>query len=569
MKKLLLILLVFGTLNSSNAQTQLLSITPDTLGLGQQNITTTISGVDLIFAGASPAAIYLMGPAFLGGKQRTIINSNTMTAKFSVPYLASCVGTYHLIYMVYDSTISNYTSFSLPNAVTINSSSPSINGKVFFDTNQNGIMDVGEYPVSGAKVAISPNNTTAFTNSQGNYGFFEPAGTYTVSYPTGGFNYTLSAGSPSSYNVNLSNQSTGNDFGVLSTYNDYSTTAFHYQTTRCYDTSYRYINIQNLSGIQYTGHVDLILSSNMSYISSGFPVTVIGDTIRWPLTINPASTMTYSTLKLGNPGPGLLISSSLNVYANVLGIDSLVASHVWNFATTCSYDPNDKAANPAGVGSQHYTLFSDELEYTVRFQNTGNDTAYNVVIRDTLDSDLELSTFRILGSSNPVLTDLQPNGTARFSFINIMLPDSNVDEPGSHGFVSYAIKSKTGLAENTLIDNTAYIFFDYNPAVITNTTSNTLVSIIPTGVINFKNIEGSLSIRPNPATDFAVISFDNDLRKDLTILIRDIVGKEVYKETTRNNNLILTREILSNGVYMVTVNDATGVLARGKIEIMK
>ncbi|MBK9490010.1 MAG: hypothetical protein IPO07_15465 [Haliscomenobacter sp.] len=61
-------------------------------------------------------------------------------------------------------------------------------------------------------------------------------------------------------------------------------------------------------------------------------------------------------------------------------------------------------------------------------------------------------------------------------FKNINLPDSTNNEPESHGFVSFRIKDRSGLAEKTTIDNTAYIYFDQNPAIVTNTTQNIMVS---------------------------------------------------------------------------------------------
>jgi uncharacterized repeat protein (TIGR01451 family) len=60
------------------------------------------------------------------------------------------------------------------------------------------------------------------------------------------------------------------------------------------------------------------------------------------------------------------------------------------FEVGSSYDPNDKAASPRGLGDDHYILPNEPLNYTIRFQNTGNDTAFTVVIRDTLDMDLDI-----------------------------------------------------------------------------------------------------------------------------------------------------------------------------------
>jgi uncharacterized repeat protein (TIGR01451 family) len=571
MKKLLLSFFAILMFGITYSQTQLTSITPNTLGVGQTNIVTTITGVNLNFAGASPAGVRLIGPATLGGRQKTFLSNNVLTANFTVPNLPHFIGTYDLNYIVYDSLTSTYRNCSLPNAVTISSTSPTVSGFIYHDANQNGIKDIGENPIANQYVVLNPTNVYAYSNSQGNYAFFVQPGSYTINYPTSGANYALSAGSPSSYNVTVTNASSGNNFGVHSTYYDFNTTCYNYHWLRCFDSTYHYLSVTNRSNISYSGHLDYILQSNMNYVSSSFPLTVIGDTLRWPFTINAISTVDFfNSLKIANPGPGLPISAQLNVYANVNGTDSLVATSSYASWTTCSYDPNDKSVQPPGAGSQNYTLFTDELQYRIRFQNTGTDTAYHVVVRDTLDSDLDLNTFRILGSSHTVNTELMPNGLVKFTFLYIMLPDSNVDESASHGFVSYAIKAKTGLAENTFIDNTAYIYFDYNDAVITNTTNNTMVSVIPTGISDIYNDGGGLSIMPNPANNFSQVNFNNDSHSELTLSVFNLLGEVVFKtEKVTTGKVIINTANLNEGIYLVRVTDNFKTNYSGKLEVLK
>ncbi|MDJ1469162.1 T9SS type A sorting domain-containing protein [Cytophagaceae bacterium DM2B3-1] len=146
-----------------------------------------------------------------------------------------------------------------------------------------------------------------------------------------------------------------------------------------------------------------------------------------------------------------------------------------------SYDPNDKQVSPSGITSEHYTPTTSELKYVVRFQNTGTDYAYNVVIVDTLSENLDISTLRmgsvshaytlkVSGKGHPVLT---------WTFNDINLPDSTRDQAGSNGFIQFLIKPKTGLSEKARIENFADIFFDYNDPVRTNTTTNVLYDIPP------------------------------------------------------------------------------------------
>ncbi|WP_181885031.1 DUF7619 domain-containing protein [Pontibacter diazotrophicus] len=148
---------------------------------------------------------------------------------------------------------------------------------------------------------------------------------------------------------------------------------------------------------------------------------------------------------------------------------------------TDSYDPNDKLVTPMGRTSEHYTPTGTALKYKIRFQNTGTDVAYRVVVVDTLSQYLDLSTlqvgaashahrFEVSGKGRPVLT---------WTFDNIMLPDSTSNEPGSHGYIQFSIKPKADLPEKTAVENLADIFFDFNSPVRTNTTLNRIYDMPP------------------------------------------------------------------------------------------
>jgi len=88
---------------------------------------------------------------------------------------------------------------------------------------------------------------------------------------------------------------------------------------------------------------------------------------------------------------GDTLSSSLStVSMDFLGNVNSTYSDTLNQILLCAYDPNDKIATPKGIDSMGYILpNTSELEFTIRFQNTGNDTATNIVITDQLDANLD------------------------------------------------------------------------------------------------------------------------------------------------------------------------------------
>lgn len=142
-----------------------------------------------------------------------------------------------------------------------------------------------------------------------------------------------------------------------------------------------------------------------------------------------------------------------------------------------AYDPNDKLVFPRDF----FHIENDSiLDYTIRFQNTGTAEAINVVLVDTLPLDVDVSTFRFLGSSHPCTYTLTGNGILTFTFDNILLPDSNTNEPLSHGLVNFRIKPILPLQLGQEITNAADIYFDFNPPI--RTPDATVIVTDETGV---------------------------------------------------------------------------------------
>ena len=141
---------------------------------------------------------------------------------------------------------------------------------------------------------------------------------------------------------------------------------------------------------------------------------------------------------------------------------------------TGSYDPNEKIALPTGFGDEHLIEKHWPLDYTIYFQNTGNDTAFTVEIIDTISPYLDLSTLRVANGSHPFVWNIGPNNALTFTFDDIALPDSTIDLLGSQGFIKYSIKPKADAPFNQRIENRAAIYFDFNEPIITNTTFHTI-----------------------------------------------------------------------------------------------
>ena len=147
---------------------------------------------------------------------------------------------------------------------------------------------------------------------------------------------------------------------------------------------------------------------------------------------------------------------------------------------TCAIDPNDKQVLPARSepGMNNYTQFDEELLYTVRFQNTGNDTAFTVRIEDQLSANLDWNSLRPVAASHSYTMKLDENGLLTVLFENILLPDSSANLVLSQGFVAFKLAMIEGLEDFTLLNNTAEIYFDFNAPIITNTVVTTAVEFL-------------------------------------------------------------------------------------------
>jgi len=135
---------------------------------------------------------------------------------------------------------------------------------------------------------------------------------------------------------------------------------------------------------------------------------------------------------------------------------------------TGSYDPNDKRGYPIGIPDSNTIMPNQQLQYSIRFQNTGTDTAFRVVVRDTLDTNLNIFSVVSGVSSHSYEFTMYGPRVLEWTFDNILLPDSNINEPESHGFLTFTVDQIPNLSHGTDIQNSADIYFDFNAPIITN-----------------------------------------------------------------------------------------------------
>lgn len=227
-----------------------------------------------------------------------------------------------------------------------------------------------------------------------------------------------------------------------------------------------------------------------------------------------------------------------------------------------SYDPNDKTGYPTGLDQQHYIFPNQQIQYLVRFQNTGNDTAYTIIVRDTLDVNLNIYSVVPGASSHNYSFRMYGPRVLEWTFSNILLPDSNTNEPQSHGFIMFTVDQLNDLAPGTVIHNDADIYFDFNPPVITNETVHTIRTSIP-GLSNeiIQESSSSIFVFPNPSTGiFNLVLGENFHAAPYSIV--DQLGKVALSGLLKGGIEIIDASELPPGIYFLHIRSYPAGIAK-------
>jgi len=451
---------------------------------------------------------------------------------------------------------------------------PTIEGRAFWDKNNNQIYDDSDFPVQNFLVQVTPNPLSSFSDENGYFRLYVDNGEYEI------------LGLPDScweVSTDYANQVVNIEGGIsqeviypLNSISNFKSSKVRINSgrTRCGFSTLFNLSIENDGCNLVNGKFGLVLSNLVRVVEMQTePVEIKGDTLLWTyeeLTSGENYRIDIVFEIAGTDFIGEFIELiGLSYIEDEFGNHNLANTYNYSSEIRCAYDPNDKLVNPNRLNqySENYTLFEESLEYTIRFQNTGTDTAFNVSIRDTLDKNLEWTTFRPVMASHPYEAFSQDDGAVEFSFRDILLPDSTTNEPLSHGFVTYKISPKQELPENTKIENTASIYFDFNPPIVTNTIENIMVSVLPTTTSTNTIISTkSMQIDPNPFNNFLLIKSVSEFNKQLRISFFDVTGKEIKTEILQSMNEVIKTTNFNKGIYFYHVTDQIGnTITNGKL----
>ena len=215
-----------------------------------------------------------------------------------------------------------------------------------------------------------------------------------------------------------------------------------------------------------------------------------------------------------------------------------------------SYDPNDIRV----LEGEEITIEEADnyLHYIIRFQNTGTASAINVRVNNVLDNELDWSTLQLEGLSHPGRVEIMDGNLVDFIFDGINLPDSTSNEPASHGFIAYKVKPRSDVAVGDIFTNVADIYFDFNPAIVTNTVNTEIV--LPVSVDG--PVAQLVRVFPNPAATTLTIEAGEVIH---SVRVYDVNGRLLQNLKPANEMTRLDVATLRTGLYFMELSLGTEV----------
>lgn len=453
-----------------------------------------------------------------------------------------------------------------------------ITGNIYADVNSNCVSDGGDYALNSWMITA--------TNSSGNsfYAYSYGGGNYTLYVPSGAVTYTLTA-TPAYFGGQNYYQLTCALANVVSTTGNCDTVVFDVpmDATPAQDlrvhlycgnarpgfTRWYSIYYSNPGTTVMNGTVEFDLDPALTFTgSTPAASSVTGNHVEWNFTGLQPNESRYISISAQVPlSMALGVAVHDSAYIEPLAGDLFAADN--NYAcsgiTTASYDPNMKEVWSADMlPSGEIDTSGAALYYTVHFQNTGTDTAFNIVVRDTLSSLLDVSTIEMLGASANYTWSLQPGRCLEVRFNAILLPDSNINEPASHGFFNYKIHTAQNISQGQLIDNNAGIYFDFNAPVITNTVT---VPVVVFTTLQERNNALEATVFPNPTNLQRVrVKVNGSSYRQLQFTLFDATGKNVISKQYSNTQFFdVDLTGLSEGLYFYNLVNEKGERTSGKI----
>lgn len=440
---------------------------------------------------------------------------------------------------------------------------PGLNFTAFFDTNNNGVKDSGEVNFPMGDFHYEKNNNGVVHN------ITSPAGklflydnnslnTYNVSYTVNPIYASYYNVNPLSYS-NISANSvnvTNYNFAVTSTqsYNDLGVVLVPTTQPRPGFNYFNKIVYANLSPQIVPNGTLTFTKDNAITINAVSQPGVVNNSTGFTYNFTNLQPFEYRTMDVTLAVPAIPTVNAGQILTNSVAVDPIAGDVTPNNNTMTvnqivvnAYDPNDKM-EAHGEQILHSSFSSnDYLTYTIRFENTGTASAINVRVNDVLDSQLDESTLQMLSASHPYILDRVGNSLT-WKFDNILLPVSVANTMTGKGYITFKIKPKAGYAVGDIIPNNASIYFDFNPAIVTNTFETKFVSVLASEAFEVDEF----TVYPNPTN--SILNIQSKSNTTISeVKIYDLLGKQLLNKKTAVSATEIDMTDYSPGLYLLEV----------------
>lgn len=429
-------------------------------------------------------------------------------------------------------------------------------GRVYIDLNGNGAADTSDYFVSSVILESTPGPYYSGTNHTGSYTAYLDTNSSGTIRPFSENIPHFEGFVPEFYAVNTtSNIYLGDTFDFKLNLTPNITDAEVKMVTGAmrpgFD-GYAAITLKNQGTTTLKTDLKLVMPAGLSieYAEPAYS-RIVNDTIFWEDVELGLLKNGLFAVEFKIPASAVLGSvMTYQAIADTEQDDIVPENNTFTLDVTVmgSYDPNDKKAIPEQITPGYPA--DQEIVYTIRFQNTGTDTAFNITVTDTIRKPLKLSGIRLIGASHPYEYSFRGDSIVEFYFPDILLPDSNKDERGSHGFVMFGLRPEHGLPEGSLLTNRAGIYFDFNAPIITEYATTSVKTV--TSINDIASSGQKILIYPNPATDLLQIRTEHPVSGILNIY--DLQGRSVYSKRMAEGEQALHIGQLSPGMYILVFN---------------
>ena len=501
---------------------------------------------------------------------------NIVDCSYSASYMENLsipnaiAGEYYIVLITNYNGGSGFIKLVQTNAGAVNAGETACADKIqlvaFVDSNNNGLKDPTEANFTNGSFTYQKNNTGSvnyLSNPLGAQSIYDenPSNTYDFNYEINSEYAAYYGETPTNYNdiniaVGSGTQTLYFPITVTQTYSDVDVAIISQAPPRPGFENTQKIIYRNLGSLPTSGTITYTKSNGDVTISQILPAatTATSTGFTYNFTNLLPGEIRFINVKLMVPtipvvNLGDVFSSTVLITSVENDINTNNNSFVKNEIVVAAYDPNDK--NEARGATIQINQFDQEdyLFYTIRFQNTGTSSADTVRIEDDLTSEFNFASVRVVSASHNYSME-RINNKLIWTFKNINLPGAFQDEVLSQGYVTFKIKLNPGFEVGDSIENTAEIYFDFNPPIVTNTFQTTFTPNLSIGSFDVNNVV----LYPNPAKEMVTIQLKNSSETLQKITIYDLIGKQI-KTVSGNGTQQSTINIgeLSNGVYMIEI----------------